>query len=156
MLTGLKIYCFFFSFSFLIPKKKKKKKKTGGDPRTERQYKTKSHISFHNDGADLVGLLCLKEAKQGGTSRVISSTAVFNRLLKRLSKEDLELLYEPILIDTRGSGGINTFTVRPFAVNEAGHLQTFYHEDYFQSAYEYEDSEPPSDAIVRILKVCVC
>eukprot|EP01060_Flectonema_neradi_P025726 TRINITY_DN3454_c0_g2_i1.p1 TRINITY_DN3454_c0_g2~~TRINITY_DN3454_c0_g2_i1.p1 ORF type:complete len:409 (+),score=50.17 TRINITY_DN3454_c0_g2_i1:52-1227(+) len=123
----------------------------GGNPKTERQYKTRSYIPFHNDAADVVGLLCLKSAKKGGTSRVVSSTTVFNKLLERLTEEELETLYQPVTLDTRGSGGVNTFTVKPFAVNEAGKLQTFYHEDYFKSCYEYVGVPPPSDKLLKAL-----
>ena len=43
-----------------------------------RLYKTAANIDYHCDAADVVGLLCLKKAKAGGHSRIVSSVAVFN------------------------------------------------------------------------------
>jgi hypothetical protein len=64
-----------------------------GVPRTSpatRLYATNERQDFHTDGADIIGLLCLHGAKQGGESRLASAAAVYNELLRR----------DPALIDT--------------------------------------------------------
>lgn len=48
-----------------------------------RGYETKAHLPFHSDGCDLVGLLCLRRAKSGGLSSVVSSVTIHNEILKR-------------------------------------------------------------------------
>lgn len=47
-----------------------------------RGYETKAHLPFHTDGCDLVGLLCLRRAKAGGLSSVVSSVTLHNEILK--------------------------------------------------------------------------
>ena len=43
-----------------------------------RIYQTTARQSFHTDSCDVVGLLCLKEAKEGGDSMLASSVAAYN------------------------------------------------------------------------------
>lgn len=63
-----------------------------------RLYSTNLRQDFHCDGSDLVGLLCLKRAKSGGESRIVSSTAVYNEMLTR--RPDLvRVLREPFAWD---------------------------------------------------------
>src|SRR5205085_6874970 len=54
--------------------------RTGEDVRF---YRTNKALAVHCDTADVVGLLCLKKARSGGLSRIASSVAVYNELLKR-------------------------------------------------------------------------
>jgi hypothetical protein len=58
-----------------------------------RGYETKAHLPFHSDGCDLVGLLCLRKAKTGGLSSVVSSVTIHNEILKR-HPDYLPPLYE--------------------------------------------------------------
>ncbi len=60
-------------------------KDLGGDyaDPTTRGYLTRAELRFHTDGADYVGLLCLKTPMSGGESRVASSVTVYNRMLER-------------------------------------------------------------------------
>ena len=61
-------------------------KDIGADPtRAEtRLYATAAPQPIHNDGpADVVSLLCLAPAKEGGASHWASSTAVYNEVLRR-------------------------------------------------------------------------
>ena len=41
------------------------------DPST-RLYKTRAEQDFHTDGADVIGLLCVRGARRGGESRAAS------------------------------------------------------------------------------------
>ena len=60
-------------------------KDLGGDYHdgNTRGYMTNAEMLFHSDGCDYVGLLCLKSSRSGGESRVASSVAVYNLMLKR-------------------------------------------------------------------------
>ena len=107
---------------------------TGESPDEVRHYRTRVNINFHCDAADVVGLLCLRKAKRGGKSRIVSSLSVYNELLRR--RPDLvDRLYEPFAMDTKGEGGVRYLPVRPCAYDD-GRLRTFYHTDYFRSATE--------------------
>jgi hypothetical protein len=58
---------------------------TGADPDSlsTRLYRTRRELTFHTDGADLIGLFCLRRARSGGVSRIASSVAVYNELVRR-------------------------------------------------------------------------
>jgi hypothetical protein len=50
---------------------------------TARGYQTNVRLPYHTDGADLVGLLCVRTAKSGGLSSLVSSVTVYNEMLER-------------------------------------------------------------------------
>jgi hypothetical protein len=108
---------------------------TGADAREVRAYLTASNIAYHCDAADLVGLLCLKTARRGGTSRIVSSITVYNTLLAE-HPELVDRLYEPFLLDTHGEGGIDYIPI-PACRHAGGRLRTFWHADYFRSSHDY-------------------
>ncbi len=58
---------------------------TGAKPNSleTRLYKTRAELTFHTDGADIIGLFCLRTAKAGGVSRIASSVAVYNEIVRR-------------------------------------------------------------------------
>jgi len=49
---------------------------------TSRGYMSNKRLPFHSDGADIVGLLCLGEPAQGGTSMLVSATKLYNTILQ--------------------------------------------------------------------------
>ncbi|HEY7978441.1 MAG TPA: TauD/TfdA family dioxygenase [Rhizomicrobium sp.] len=76
---------------------------TGADPNQYgvRLYKTRAEQDFHTDGADVIGLFCLKAAKSGGVSRIASSPAIYNAMLAQ--RPDLApVLFENFPFDTQG------------------------------------------------------
>jgi hypothetical protein len=105
-----------------------------------RLYKTAENIDYHCDAADVVGLLCLKKAKTGGHSRIVSSVSVFNELVKR--RPDLvPRLFEPFQLDIRDrevNEAGSTLPIQP-ACYADGRLWTFYHADYFRSVERHPD-----------------
>ena len=48
-----------------------------------RGYNTNAKLDYHVDGTDVVGLYCLQTARNGGLSRVASSVAIHNEILRR-------------------------------------------------------------------------
>lgn len=67
-----------------------------------RGYQTNAAQAFHTDiGGDVLGLMCLKSALSGGASRLVSSMAVYNELLRRYPWY-VALLYNNFDIDWRG------------------------------------------------------
>jgi len=105
------------------------------DDPTVRQYRTTTHIPYHCDAADVVGLLCLKKAKQGGISRIVSSVSVFNELLTR-KPELVAELFKPFHLDTHQEGNVFSMPIIPCRCFD-GELRTFYHSDYFRSVQRY-------------------
>jgi hypothetical protein len=92
-----------------------------------RLYKTRERLGFHTDGADLIGLLCLRPAKSGGASRIASSAAIYNEILRR--RPDLvPVLYEPFPFDANDQErpGERPFFSIPLCRYERGWLRTFY------------------------------
>ena len=66
-----------------------------------RSYATNERQNFHIDRADLVALLCLRRAKAGGLSTIVSSMSVHNVMAER-RPDLLERLYRPFPVDRRG------------------------------------------------------
>ena len=59
------------------------------DPRA-RGPNTNKKLSFHTDRCDVIGFMCLKQAKSGGENFLVSSTAVYNAI----ANSRPELLHE--------------------------------------------------------------
>lgn len=108
-----------------------------------RLYQTSANIDYHCDAADVVGLLCLKKAKSGGQSRIVSSVTVFNELVTR--RPDLVArLFEPFQLDSRNEtkgDAPGSIPITPCCFAE-GRLKTFYHSDYFRSAVRHDEVPP--------------
>lgn len=86
------------------------------DP-TTRIYQTAERQTFHTDSADVVGLLCLREAKEGGRSLLVSAETLYNRM-RELRPDLLEKLFDPIATDRRGEvpeGGKPWMTIPPLS-----------------------------------------
>lgn len=108
------------------------------DPNT-RIYQTNERQTFHTDSADVVGLLCIRTAREGGDSLLVSAEAIYNRM--RESRPDLlRLLFDPIATDRRGEvpDGAAPFVEIPVFSWHAGYLTVFYQRQYIDSAQRFE------------------
>ena len=45
-----------------------------------RGFQTNQELQFHTDGGDAFGLLCVRPAKKGGLSKLVSSVAIFKEI----------------------------------------------------------------------------
>jgi hypothetical protein len=62
---------------------------------------TNDPLRFHNDGSDTFMLMCLRQAKSGGRSRLASAVQIFNDIVER--RPDLaEVLQQDFHMDARG------------------------------------------------------
>ena len=108
------------------------------DPST-RIYQTSERQTFHTDSADVVGLLCIREAKEGGKSLLVSAVSIFNRMLE--TRPDLvRYLFDPIATDRRGEipEGMEPYmTIPPLSWHD-GFLPVFYQRQYIDSAQRFE------------------
>jgi hypothetical protein len=59
-----------------------------------RGYNTNAELDYHVDGTDWVGLYCLQVARSGGISRLASSVAIHNEILRQ-EPALLRRLYQP-------------------------------------------------------------
>ncbi|MGI9595161.1 MAG: TauD/TfdA family dioxygenase, partial [Acidimicrobiales bacterium] len=68
-----------------------------------RSYQTNSKLDFHADQlpVDVLGLLCLETAAEGGASKIVSAMEVHNVVLRE-RPDLLAVLYRPFNLDWRG------------------------------------------------------
>jgi len=113
----------------------------GGDVNdpNSRIYQTCERQTFHTDSADVVGLLCIQEAKQGGRSLLVSAESIYNRM-KAERPDLLEKLFDPIATDRRGEipEGAKPFMEIPVLNWHMGRLTVFYQRQYIDSAQRFD------------------
>jgi hypothetical protein len=93
-----------------------------------RGYQTSHKLNFHTDSSDLVGLMCLRKAREGGLSSVACAHAIFNTLLAE-SPRHLPVLFRGFEYDRRGEAAPFQSEISPrrpvFAVRD-GRLSVGY------------------------------
>jgi len=106
-----------------------------------RIYQTSERQTFHTDSADVVGLLCLKTAKAGGLSLLVSASAIFNEMRKQ-RPDLLHLLLQPIATDRRGEvpEGMKPYFLVPVFNYHQGYLSVIYQRQYIDSAQRFPDA----------------
>jgi hypothetical protein len=108
----------------------------GVDPQSvlARGYQHRAHLEYHTDTPDVVSLLCVRPAMEGGVSTIVSSVAVHNEIV-RLRPDLAELMYEPWWHDRRRGDGPDSFFQCPiYATNDDAKLFAYYGPDYVRSA----------------------
>jgi hypothetical protein len=113
---------------------------TGADPEdtSVRLYKTRVDLGFHSDGSDLVALLCIRQGRSGGENRLVSTTALYNEILRR--RPDLiPLLYQPFCWDRNDeqSEGEDPFFQLPICRYQDDRLTFFYIPWYIRKAQRH-------------------
>lgn len=100
-----------------------------------RYYQTNRALEYHTDSVDIVGLLCLKTAREGGASSIVSSTTIYNELLQR-TPELVPALFEPFPTDRRGEipAGMKPWFDMPIFHWHQGKLTAIYVRQYIESA----------------------
>ena len=73
----------------------------GGDVRA---YQVSAELSLHCDNSDLVGLMCLRQAPEGGETMLASALAVHNRILAE-RPDLLPVLHRGFVYDRKGEEG---------------------------------------------------
>jgi hypothetical protein len=106
-----------------------------------RIYQTNARQTFHTDSCDIVALLCLKTARSGGLSALVSSSTIFNEMRRR-RPDLLALLLDPVATDRRGEvpPGQKPFFEIPVFNWHAGHLSAIYQRQYIESAQRFADA----------------
>lgn len=116
--------------------------RSSDDPNT-RIYQTRERQTHHTDSCDVVGLMCLQTAKSGGLSSIVSSTTIFNEMLRR-RPDLLKVLMDPIETDRRGevSAGDKPFFNIPVFNYYDGLVSAIYQRQYIESARRFTGVAP--------------
>lgn len=112
------------------------------DP-TARIYQTTERQTFHTDSCDIVGLLCLKTARTGGASALVSSMTLYNEMLKR-RPDLLPAMFEPMYTDRRGEvpAGEKPWHEIPVFNWYENLLSAIYARRYIESARRFSEIAP--------------
>ena len=117
-----------------------------------RVYQTSERQTFHVDSADVVGLLCVNDAQEGGESLLVSAVTVFNEM--REQRPDLAaVLFDPIATDRRGEvpEGMRPYCMIPVLSWHQEKLTVMYQRQYIESAQRFEDAPRPAAAQIAAL-----
>jgi hypothetical protein len=114
----------------------------GKDPANpaHRIYQTRHRHLFHTDSCDIVGLLCLRKAKAGGLSRIVSSTTLVNEIARR--RPDLAaVLAAPFTVDRKGEvpAGKGPTYALPIVHHHAGEVSVIYARDFIEAAQRFPE-----------------
>lgn len=106
-----------------------------------RIYQTHERQTYHTDSSDIVGLVCLQQAKSGGDSALVSSNTIYNEM-RRDHPELAAALFDPIATDRRGevpAGQMPYFEIPVFNWYQ-GLMSTIYQRQYIDSAQRFPDA----------------
>jgi hypothetical protein len=98
-------------------------------------------LDYHTDGSDLVGLLCLRTAQEGGLSCVANAVSIHNQMVRNCP-ELAAALYEELPYDSRGEhpeGGAAFYMVPGFT-EHAGRLFVRFIPPYILASQRHPDA----------------
>lgn len=111
-----------------------------------RVYETNLYLPYHSDPSDVVGLLCLRKARAGGVSSLISVGAIYNEILKNYP-EYLGLYYRPMYY-----AHLDRDTRSPVFSYHEGKLSCRYLRQYIELGHE-QNNRPLSQVEIEALDV---
>jgi hypothetical protein len=127
-----------------------------------RGYQTSQRMDFHADSlpVDVLGLFCLRTAKAGGASKLVSALTVHN-VLREERPDLLEVLYSPFFVDWRGEepDGEAPWFQNPLFSERGGRVSTrICSRPYFESAARYGERYRPTavqlEALDYVQEIC--
>ena len=113
-----------------------------------RAYQTSLRMDFHTDllPVDLLGLFCMRTAKSGGASKVVSALTIHNVLYEE-HPDLLEALYSPFHLDWRGEeppGERPWFTIPMFSCCDGKVTTRICSLSYYESAARFGEQYRPT------------
>jgi alpha-ketoglutarate-dependent taurine dioxygenase len=124
-----------------------------------RGYTSNGKLTYHTDAADVTALFCLQVAKEGGLSRIVSTTAIHNQILAE-RPEFLEPLYNNYHWGRQGNElpGQSPYYTQPIFAVENGRFAGRYTRTHIRTA-ELGGVTPPltleqSEALRLIDEIC--
>lgn len=99
-----------------------------------RAYQTNDLLGYHSDSSDVVGLLCVRPALEGGVSTVVSAAAVYDAA--RAARPDLADVLDASWWWDRRKADLDAsfFQRRIFATDGDGHFASYYGRSHIESA----------------------
>jgi hypothetical protein len=118
-----------------------------GDPNA-RAYQTSGRMDFHTDmlPIDLLGLFCMRTARSGGESKIVSALTIHN-VLRHERPDLLEALYGEFHLDWRGEepqGEQPWFTLPMFSERDGRVTTRIVSLPYYESAARFGDRYRPT------------
>ena len=100
-----------------------------------RVYETNAYLPYHTDLSDVFGLLCVRKAKTGGLTSLVSAGAVYNELLEHYP-EYLGVFYRPMYYAHLGKDSSNKAPVFSYHENK---LSCRYLRQYIELGHELQE-----------------
>ena len=97
-----------------------------------RVYQTNAYLPYHTDPSDVVGLLCLRQARSGGLSSLVSAASIHNQILAKYP-EYLGLFYKSFYYAHLGE---DLPSLSPLFSFYAGKLSCRYLRQYIEFGHE--------------------
>ena len=106
----------------------------------KRLYRTRDRQDFHTDAADIIGLLCLHTARSGGESKIVSSRAVHDEMM-RLRPDLVDELRATLYWDRQDdhAPGEQPWFALPPVFDLNGEPRIFYVGWYIRNAQRHAD-----------------
>jgi hypothetical protein len=127
----------------------------GKDPLKDpsaRGYQSNFTLPFHSDSCDVVGLLCLRTAKQGGTSSIVSSRAIYERM-RQDHPDLLQVLRDDFYFDARNehTQGQSPYYTTPVFEEFQGKVFCRYVRGFIDSAQRFQEVPRLTELQVRAM-----
>ena len=121
---------------------------------TIRNYHTNRNTDYHAERCDIVGLLCLQNAKRGGDLRIVSSITVYNEMLKHRPDLVAEMI-KPLYRDRRGEvpAGKEPWYTLPMFCFQNGYLSVRGGNSFVKSAQRFPEVPRLTDAQLDALEL---
>ncbi|TQS45854.1 TauD/TfdA family dioxygenase [Cryptosporangium phraense] len=124
------------------------------DDPTAKSARIRDKLVFHSDSSDAVALFCLRPAKEGGASSLVSGAQIFNEILAR--RPDLApLLLEPVHYDWKrqdDGAPANTYAT-PIVSIVDGVCSIYAGSTYIFTGQNYPEVPRLTDAQVEVIKL---
>ena len=121
----------------------------------ERGYRSAKELALHTDSDDIVGLLCIRQARAGGDSVLASSIAVHNEIARQrpdlLASLFAGYRYHWFGEQPPGEGAVTSYKVPVFG-RAGGKLSCVFLRAFIEMAAE-ETGEPLTDAQAEALQL---
>ncbi|WP_428535789.1 TauD/TfdA family dioxygenase [Rhodopila sp.] len=119
-----------------------------------RGYNTNAELDYHVDGTDVVGLYCLQTARSGGLSRVASSIAIHNEILRR-DPALLDRLYRPLPHNRQNEEADDEppFYMAPVYSRRDGNFAARYIRNHIRASQLRDDTPRLTEADHRALDI---
>ena len=82
-----------------------------------RGYRTNQRLMFHTDRCDIVGLLCVRPSRIGGLSSLVSSTRVYNEIVRNHPEYMQPLQNGYIHVNVEEGGDLSTYRVPVYSLH---------------------------------------